>query len=259
MNYTVNKLAKLSGVTIRTLRFYDEIGLLKPAYVADNGYRYYQEKQLLILQQILFFRELGFELKQIQEILKQNDFDKLTALESHKKVLKKNIARMQELMKTIDNTINHLQGKRTIMEKELFKGFEPDSEQQKKYAQAVEEYLVQKYGKQEYKTIASGYKTAHKDWTKDDWSKVRKEGDELCKELVVMLTNNLKPGSKEVQAVISKHLAILNKFWTPTKETYAGHADFIMETELRKFYDAYHPKLAQFLADAIKIYASTTL
>src|SRR5579872_3387238 len=109
--YTVKKLAKLSGVSIRTLHFYDEVGLLKPACYGANGYRYYQEKQLLLLQQILFFRELGFELKQIQEILGQSDFNKLETLRSHKKVLRKNIARMTELMKTIDKTINHLEGK----------------------------------------------------------------------------------------------------------------------------------------------------
>lgn len=67
MAYTVNKLAKCSGVSARTLRFYDEIGLLKPAYVGDNDYRYYEEEQLLMLQQILFYRELGFPLNDIFE------------------------------------------------------------------------------------------------------------------------------------------------------------------------------------------------
>lgn len=73
MNYTINKLALLSGVTVRTLRFYDEIGLLKPAHVAENGYRYYGQKELLLLQQILFFREIGFDLKQIQDIIGRNE------------------------------------------------------------------------------------------------------------------------------------------------------------------------------------------
>jgi DNA-binding transcriptional MerR regulator len=68
MAYTVNKLAKLSGVSVRTLHFYDEIGLLEPAYYGDNNYRYYEEEQLLMLQQILFFRELGFPLIDIQRI-----------------------------------------------------------------------------------------------------------------------------------------------------------------------------------------------
>jgi DNA-binding transcriptional MerR regulator len=70
MAYTVKKLAKISGISIRTLRFYDEIGLLKPAYYGENNYRYYEEEQVLILQQILFYRELGFPLKDIHRIIR---------------------------------------------------------------------------------------------------------------------------------------------------------------------------------------------
>lgn len=87
MAYTGKKLGDLSGVSVRTWHFYDQIMLLKPAYVGDNGYRYYEEEQLLMLQQILFFRKLGFELKQVQKILNQPDFDKVQAFISHKKAL----------------------------------------------------------------------------------------------------------------------------------------------------------------------------
>src|ERR1700691_2339019 len=103
--YTVKEVAKLSNVSVRTLRFYDEIGLLKPAFYGDNGYRYYEEEQLLILQQILFFRELGFELKQIRRVLGRSDFDKMVALSSHRQVLKKNLEQTRKLIKTIDKTI----------------------------------------------------------------------------------------------------------------------------------------------------------
>ena len=76
MDYTVKELAQISGISIRPLHWYDEVGLLKPAYHGSNGYRYYEEEQLLILQQILFFRELGFELKKIRKVLGRGDFDK---------------------------------------------------------------------------------------------------------------------------------------------------------------------------------------
>src|SRR5271169_1238869 len=111
MAYTVNKLAKLSGVSARTLHFYDEIGLLKPAYYGENNYRYYEEEQLLLLQQILFYRELGFQLNDIQKILKSESFDIIEALKSHKNVLKGDLERIQVLIKTIDKTIEHLKGK----------------------------------------------------------------------------------------------------------------------------------------------------
>src|SRR6476469_6413106 len=83
MAYTVKQVSKLSGVSVRALHFYDQTGLLKPARYGANGYRFYEEPQLLVLQQILFYRELGFELKQIQRILGRADFEKVAALRSH--------------------------------------------------------------------------------------------------------------------------------------------------------------------------------
>ena len=112
--YTVMNLAKLSGISVRTLHFYDEIGLLKPALYGDNKYRYYKEEQILFLQQILFFRELGFPLDKIKEIISSNDFDKIKALMAHKDTLEKNIGRMRDLVSTIDSTIEHLRGNANI-------------------------------------------------------------------------------------------------------------------------------------------------
>src|SRR3990167_5190709 len=136
MAFTVKKLAKLSGVSIRTLRFYDEIGLLKPAYYGDNNYRYYEEAQLLMLQQILFFRELGFQLSDIQRIISSPDFDKVTTLESHRKILEKNLDQTKILIETVDKTIAHLRGKEMMKPEDVFHGF--NAEKQKLY----EDFLV---------------------------------------------------------------------------------------------------------------------
>jgi DNA-binding transcriptional MerR regulator len=141
MVYTVKKLAEISGVTVRALHFYDEIGLLKPAYHGSNGYRYYEEPQLLILQQILFFRELGFELKQIEEMLTRGDFNKLVALTSHRQVLQKNLERTRQLIETIDQTINHLKGIKKMKDpREMYYGF--SKEQQRVY----EKQLIDRFG-----------------------------------------------------------------------------------------------------------------
>src|SRR6202046_894201 len=120
MAYTVKQVAAMSAVSVRTLHFYDETGLLKPAYLGANGYRFYQEPQLLTLQQILFYRELGFELKQIKEILGRDDFEKAAALQSHRKVLQKNLARMRTLIETIEKTIGHLKGMKKMKSEEMF-------------------------------------------------------------------------------------------------------------------------------------------
>ena len=123
MAYTVRQVADLSGVSVRTLHFYDEMGLLKPAYVSESGYRYYLEPQLLTLQQILFYRELGFELKEIKSILVRADFEKAAALESHRSVLEKTLARTQALIGTIDKTIDHVRGTKKMNNEEMFMGF----------------------------------------------------------------------------------------------------------------------------------------
>ena len=123
MAYTVRKVAAMSGVSVRTLHFYDETGLLKPAFVGANGYRFYEEAQLLRLQQILFYRELGFELKRIRRILGQRNFQVIAALRSHRKTLEKNIARTSQLLETIDKTVQHLKGDAKMKSEELFVGF----------------------------------------------------------------------------------------------------------------------------------------
>src|SRR6476619_2661059 len=122
MACTVKQVALMSGVSVRTLHFYDETGLLKPAYLGANGYRFYEEPQLLLLQQILFYRELGLELKQIKQVLGRADFEKVAALESHRKVLQKNLARTRTLIETIDKTIEHLRGTKKMESEEMFVG-----------------------------------------------------------------------------------------------------------------------------------------
>src|SRR4051794_25309318 len=123
MAFTVKQVAAMSGVSVRTLHFYDETGLLKPARTGANGYRFYEEPQLLMLQQILFYRELGFGLKRIKHILGQATFQKAAALRSHREVLEANIARTRGLIETIDKTIRHLEGTGTMKSEELFAGF----------------------------------------------------------------------------------------------------------------------------------------
>src|SRR5579885_2834507 len=98
MAYTVKQLAKMSGVSVRTLHFYDETGLLRPARLGATGYRYYEEAELLKLQQILFYRELGFELKQIKKALDRPEFENARALQAHREVLEETVIRTRTLI-----------------------------------------------------------------------------------------------------------------------------------------------------------------
>ncbi|MBP6177199.1 MAG: MerR family transcriptional regulator, partial [Anaerolineales bacterium] len=135
--FTVKQLSKMAGVTPRTLHHYDDIGLLKPSQVGENGYRYYGEEALIKLQQILFYRELDFPLEEIRRIMGRRDFDLLGALQSHREALQKKSARLSQLLATVDNTIQHIQGEKLMSQKDLFEGF--SEEEQEKYAQEAEQ------------------------------------------------------------------------------------------------------------------------
>ncbi len=251
MAYTVNKLAKLSGISVRTLHYYDETGLLKPAYYGDNNYRYYEEEQLLMLQQILFYRELDMPLSEIQRIISSDDFNKIEALQSHKKILEQGLNRSQQMIQTIDKTISHLRGKEKMKLEEIFHGF--NDEKQKLY----ENFLVDSGVSQD---DINNCKDKVKNWKKEQWMENKREADTIYSELAAAINNHRDPSSREVQLLIKKHYQMTTNFWTPTKETYIGlsqlycsHPDFV------KFYDDIHPKLLTFLVEAMKIFSKNEL
>lgn len=261
MTYTINTLANLSGVSVRTLRFYNEIGLLKPAFITENGYRHYGQEQLLLLQQILFFREIGFELKKIQEILGANDFDRMKALQSHKIVLQQNITRMQQLIKTVDTTINHLRGK-TVKDKALFKGF--DIEQYKNKKSTYDHHVV----KEGWATEEQIKAHPSNQWDDKDWKNVQKSMDCLAEQWLSALDKKLAPENPEVQKLTQELHDWITKAWrtgnpkasAPNKQqficigmTYCENPDF------KAMWDSYHPKLAEFLAQSMKVFAEKNL
>ena len=124
MVHTVKQLADLAGVSIRTLHYYDEIGILKPSSYGENGDRYYDEQAVLRLQQILFFRELDFSLDDVKDILDQPEFDVLHALREHRQALEQKVTRLNRLINTVDNTISHLKGELEMSQKSFFEGFD---------------------------------------------------------------------------------------------------------------------------------------
>lgn len=245
MSYTVKDLAKLSGVTVRTLHHYDRIGLLQPAYYGDNNYRYYEEEQLLKLQQILFYRELDMPLHEIKMILKHSEFNTIKALNAHKKILIEQLDRVRQMIKTIDKTVKHIEGKTKMEDKEIFYGL--DSPRQKKY----EKYLIEKGVCTENEIKESREKAK-----KLDWETIKKEWDQLFKDYVDAIQKNLSPASPHVQKLVRRQCEGLKRFANPTKEyllgltqQYHSHPDWL------KMFNKYHPKLLDFLCEAMKIYA----
>lgn len=139
MEYSIRELSELAGVSTRTLRYYDEIGLLKPLYVAESGYRFYGDKEVMRLQQILFYRERGLELKTIQQILTSNTFDIMGALKEHLLELEKQRNRINSLILTVEHTIQSLKGDYVMNDKEKFEAFKRQlvDENEQKYGTEI--------------------------------------------------------------------------------------------------------------------------
>ena len=252
MPYTIKKLATLSGVSPRALRFYDEIGLLKPAYYGDNQYRYYEEEQLLLLQQILFFRELGFPLTEIQQIISSHDFDKIDALNTHKSILQSSLERTETLIKTIDKTISHLRGNLIMRDVEMYDGFDPNKQQEH------EKYMLESGIITQREVDDSWKKVQH--WKKDNWEEFKQEGEQINLALAKLMEKNLKPSEHEVQDLISRHHAWVKHFWTPTKDSYSGLAQMYLDhPDYRSFYNRYHPNLVEYLVEAMRVYVADKL
>lgn len=249
MSYTVKQLAELSGVSIRTLHWYDQIGLLKPAYYGDNNYRYYEEEQLLLLQQILFFKELGFSLDDIQKLLDQNDFDKIEALYAHKDTLEESINRMKKLIDTVNKTILRLRGKNTMTDKELYYGFDVKLPKSGKYVVKCQGIPSEK--------VLEHFKKDDVVWSKEQWAEFKDEVDSLDMAIARLIEDGLSPKDDKVQKLVHRHFELQENFFNLTKEAYMALIEMYEadNPELRKFWHAYHPKMWEFLCEAMRVYA----
>jgi len=249
MSYTVKQLAKISGVTVRTLHHYDEVGLLAPAYVGENGYRYYEREQLLLLQQILFFREIGLSLQEIGRILTRSNFSKIAALKKHRGLLEREIERNQKLIRTIDRTVRNLKGDEEMEAKEYYYGF--DSDRQKRYEEEIREL----YGEQAESLIEESKRKLKK----EDFAAFKRDCEELNRRLAQLIERGLAPGDEVVQEEVKNHLALIRRYYTPTKEIYRGLGSlYVDHSEFKEFYGRHHPALAQFLKEAIEIFVDTS-
>lgn len=243
--FTVKQLSTLAGVTPRTLHHYDQIGLLKPSRVGDNGYRYYGEEALLVLQQILFYRELGLPLEEIRTILGRRDFDVQAALENHKVELQKRITRLKHLTETVENTIQYLKGQKEMSNKQLFTAFS-EEEQEKLAAEAETLYDPETVRESNRKWKAYG---------KEKQQAILAEGNQVYTEMIALMPKGAD--SLEVQALVERWRKHMDYFWTPKLEQLLGLADgYVQDPRFRANFDAMHPQLAEFMLEAVKVYVA---
>ena len=240
---TVKQLSKLAGVTPRTLHHYDEIGLLKPARVGQNGYRYYGEESILRLQQILFYRELGLPLEDIKKIVGRRDFDVMGALRSHKEALQKQVDRLNRLIHTVDNTINHLKGQIIMSNKAYFEGF--SEEEQERYAAEAEEL----YGAESVRASMNKWKA----YSAEEKKRILEEGSNNYTDMIAAMPKG--PDSPEAQAIVERWRKHMDYFWTPNLDQLLALANgYHDDPRFRATFDKMHPELAGFMKEAVQVY-----
>lgn len=233
----------MAGVTPRTLHHYDDIGLLKPSRVGDNGYRYYGEEALLKLQQILFYRELDFPLDDIKKIMGRRDFDVLGALRSHKDALQKQAARLNRLLATVDNTINHLKGEKIMSQKSYFEGF--TEEEQEKYALEAENLYDPETVRASNKKW-KGYSEAKKE-------AIMAEGSAVYKDMITAMPKGAS--SAEAQLIVERWRKHMDYFWSPNLDQLLGLANgYNDDPKFKANFDKMNPELAEFMLEAVKVY-----
>eukprot|EP00130_Batrachochytrium_dendrobatidis_P008507 XP_006683382.1 hypothetical protein BATDEDRAFT_93142 [Batrachochytrium dendrobatidis JAM81] len=249
MEYTVNKLAQLSGVSGRTLRYYDQIELLKPARINSSGYRIYGQKEVDLLQQILFYRELEMGLEEIMNIIHDPHFNQTEALNDHYKKLMQKRAHLDNLMATVEKTIASKEGGITMQDKEKFAAFKEKmiDENEKKYGEEIRE----KYG--EDTVDASNAKL--RGMSEEDFQVMNKLGEEIFSLLEQAYATG-DPASDLAQEVAAKHKEWLMYSWPSySKEAHAGLAEmYVADERFTAYYDKHVKGGTKFLRDAILIY-----
>ncbi|MFP5112201.1 MerR family transcriptional regulator [Bacillaceae bacterium C204] len=249
MEYTVQKLGSLAGVSTRTLRYYDEIGILKPARINSSGYRIYGQTEVDCLQQILFYRELGISLESIKEIVTAPSFDGSAALKEHRKKLLEKKEQLEMLIANVEKTIAVTEGRMKMSNKEKFEGFKKKmiDENEKKYGNEIRE----KYGDE----AVNKSNAKLQNMTQAQYDEVTKLA-ELVAETLAEAFKTRDPAGELAQKAAELHKQWLCYYWNEySKEAHAGLAQMYVDDErFTAYYDKEQPGTAEFLRDAIHIY-----
>ncbi len=245
MKMHIKEFAKLTGVSVRTLHYYDEIGLLKPAFVDEqNGYRFYDENSFSRMQEILFYRELDFELKSISEILSSPDYDKQKALAEQRKLL---ILKKERLERIIDALDDATKGKVTMTAfdnsdyETARKQYETEAKQRWGETDAYKEHIE---------------KTAN--YTKDKWQEVNDGLNTVLAKFVKCKKDGYTADSNKAQTLVNELQAFLTEnYYTCTNEILAGLGQmYVADERFKTNIDKHALGTAEFISTAIKVYCS---
>ncbi|SYX86783.1 MerR family transcriptional regulator [Paenibacillus alvei] len=239
----VKEVADIVGISVRTLHHYDEIGLLSPAQVTDVGYRQYSDEDLAMLQQILFFRELGFPLKKIKDIIHSPTFDQTEALELHRSMLQEKRRRLDVMLETLDKTILHRKGEIQMTNKEKFQGFDFSHN-------PYEQEARKRWG--DKAVDASNAKVGN--MTKEEQASMGEKMNAIYFQLAEL--RGASPDSEEAQAGIKQWYDFLNTMGNYSPEAFKGLGQmYVDDARFTKNIDKFGEGLAVFMRDAMAVFA----
>ncbi len=239
----IKEVADLVGISVRTLHHYDEIGLLTPEKTTEAGYRIYSKENLELLQQILFFRELGFPLKKIKEIIHAPTFDKEEALKMHRSRLLNKKDQIDQLISTIDKTLLTMKGEMDMSDKEKFSGFDFSNN-------PYEEEARQRWGDKAVDDANEKLKSKSTEELKEFQDKF----NDIYRKLAEI--RHEAPDSDIAQARIHDWFVFLNAFGNYSKEAFKGLGEmYVYDERFTKNIDQFGEGLAVFMRDAMAIYA----
>ena len=251
MEYTVQKLGQMAGISTRTLRYYHEIGILKPARINSSGYRIYGQSEVDRLQQILFYRELDVSLESIKELVTAPSFDEAKALSEHREKLLEKREQLDRLISNVDKSIALKEGKMTMMDKEKFEGFKQKlvDDNETMYGQEVRE----KYGEE----AANKSNNKVKGMSQEQYKEVTRLDADL-KETLNAAFQTGDPAGELAQKAADLHRQWLSFYWDGyTKEAHVGVAQMYVDDErFTAYYDEKQPGTAAFLREAVLVYTN---
>lgn len=250
--WSIKDVARLAGVTSRTLRHYDQIGLLRPARVGTNGYRYYRRPALLRLQQILLLRMLGLDLPSIRCVLDGRQ-DQVDALRAHHRRLLEERERYDRLARTVALTLEKLRRGEDFTAESLFDGFVTEGRE------AFRRSLVERYGEGVKRYFdEAAQRTAG--WGESDYLAQRDRTAAVEELLTVLLRKGSSPDCQEVLDAVAEHFAAVSEFWTPDRTSYRALGQlYVDDSAQHERLAAQHPGLPEFVRDAIAAYAAHRL
>lgn len=249
MKYTVKELANLTSISSRTIRYYDEIDLLKPASFNSSGYRIYTSKEVGLLQQILFYRKFGVKLNKIKSIINSPSFNELEVLKKHRKKLINEKEELEVLIKNLNKTIDSKERGVIMKDDEKFEGLKRKliDDNERKYGEEIRK----KYG---LETVKKTYKKLE-GMSKEDYNSFNKIEEEFKSKInEAFLDGN--PSSKLAQEAVDLHRQWLSFYLDNySKDLHAGLAKmYVADERFKSYYDEDNPGVAEILKEAILIY-----